>query len=538
MADVRKNIDILIRAKDETQVGVAGAKSGMATLAGTVTALSAGYLALSQAIGQATRAVAASVQGVARFDALAKQLGTTTDAVQELDFIASQLDADINTLARGVLTLQKNATGLGAEAALAADALARIGLSAKAIEAGDPVSVLADIIERLRDVKSRSEQARIASDLFGRAYMDVLAILGQGSGAIRRATDEAHRLGLVLDPELVETADKAADAWDRFARRLEASRNRVILPLVDAMDKIERRAATLAALAEIERKTGGAFGRSVDLSALPENGQQNMVLGLLSVLQGRGGGLRGPRAVAGMPPPVVTVQPGGTGRDAIGEFAAMGAAASGQLGLARMGGYSFGSATRPFEMPSVADIEPILEMQQELSLEVDNTRDAYDAMREGLLEIEKQGESLGATLVDGAFQWADSWSRGMALVMTKQAEFSDIGKRLFRAMVTDMLAWINRLIARQIVAAVLNAIIGGGGGNVAGAIQTANAVTGSGGAVPMGLPDSGRAYRPPQVSQGDFGRPVIVQAQISTVFGSQGEVRAAASHLKRIMESA
>lgn len=511
MPDIRKVIDIIIRSKDETKTGVASAGADLATLNKALLAvgLSAGAMALG-----IQRAFSATVASVSRFDELSKKLGTTTTAVQELDFISSQLDADFETLSRGMVTLQKNATGLGNEAALAGDALKKIGLSAKDIEKVSPVDLLIDITRRLNGLESQSIRTKVASDLFGRAYMDVLSVLAEGPDKIEAVRKKAHDLNLIMSPGQVKAADEAADAWDRFTRQLAAARNNAIIPVISAWERLQKMSEKPVSLKVAVDRLG------------------DKALAKLIAERVGSGSLRGPRPVGadlGLPYP--DLQPG---PDRIATMSARGGEMASKLGLATLGGYSFTSVNRPFKMPEVADLKPILDVQQDIAVAVEDTRDAYDALRDGIQSVEEQGASLSTSLVDGAYEWADVWARGMALVQTKQVEFADMGKRLFRAMISDMLTWINKLIARQIVSAILSAIIPGGGGGVA----QAAAALGNVGGWNMGVGGSAdsAALRMPRASLGDYGRTVTLNANISSTFASRGEMQAAAVQLYRMAQ--
>lgn len=489
MPDVRKNIDVVIRAQDETRRGVDTASRSVDKLGKSFADVVGKVTAVTAAVGASLFVLRNFSEQIDRISINARRLGVTTEEAQRLSYVAQFLDADMEGLGRSIFSVQGRAE-------LLAEPLRKIGISLEDIRRLEPTDVLERMAEGFAGLETQQERSAVAYKLFNERGREMLGIFAEGADAIRRFKNEAP----IIDEKTLRNAAEFNDTWDKIVANLKAAA-----------------AVNLSNVKDALASGANPYGRDVSTGLTPGQAARAGI--------GPGVRLRGPRPFQLPEPGPILSSPG---LDMVSILAAQGAAAARDLRPAGM---------RDFEMPRVGDIEPILKTQQELRLEVDRTRDAYDALGEGLRAIEAQGESLGATLVDGAFRWADSWSRGMALVTTKQAEFADIGKRLFRAMVTDMLAWINRLIARQIVSAVLSSILGGGGGNVAGAIQAASAAAGGGGgAVPMGLPESSRAFRPPQVATGDFGRPVVVQASISTVFGSQGEVRAAAAQLKRIME--
>jgi len=518
--DVRKNIDVLIRAKDETQSGVRTADAALSSFNKTTLAL--GISAAGVALGIRTMA-----NEMDQLSKTARQLGATTDEVQQLTYAARIMDVEFSALSNSVVELQRRL-----DDPTIAIALSRIGLRMEDIRDQSPAVALEKVTAALGRMESQTIRAATAYELFGRQGREILAV---DSKELLRLMGDAP----VIPRESIEEIGRFGDEWDKLEMNAKAAAATIAGPVISAvnglielLDRGRRAGSWLADL--MPWATGGAWGGRTG-----HMGRPRMLTGNLEMVPGLG-------MVPTETSPIFSDinQPTQDRLRAVREELRRAHLALSVRG-SMIGGASMrpGGSIRGMEFAGPVGMFPTSaeEEKQNKALEervghLADLRDSYDALRDGIREVEIQAESLGATLVDGAFRWADSWSRGMALVQTKQAEFADIGKRLFRAMVTDMLAWINRLIARQIVSAVLSSILGGGG-NVAGAIQAATAAAGGGGgAVPMGLPESSRAFRPPQVATGDFSRPVIVQASISTVFGSQSEVRAAASHLKRVME--
>lgn len=522
MADVRKNIDVLIRAKDETQQGVRSADAALSSFNKTTLAL--GISAAGVALGIRTMA-----NEMDQLSKTARQLGATTDEVQQLTYAARIMDVEFTALSNSVVELQRRLDDPTIEIALA-----RIGLRMEDIRDQSPAVALEKITSALGRMESQTIKAATAYDLFGRQGREILAV---DSELLLKLMGDAP----VIPQSSIESLGRFGDEWDKLEMSAKASAATIAGPvisavnaLIDLLDRGRRVGGWLADL--MPWSSGGTWGGRTG-----HMGRPRMLPGNLEMVPGLG------MIPTETSPIAWDINTPRTDRlRAVQEELRRRSIALSTRG-SMIGGASMrpGGSLRGMEFagpvgmfPTSAEEEKQNKMLEERVGHLADLRDQYDALRDGIREVEIQAESLGASLVDGAFRWADSWSRGMALVTTKQAEFADIGKRLFRAMVTDMLAWVNRLIARQVVSAVLSAIMArGGGGNVAGAIQAAAAASGGGGgSIPMGLPESSRAFRPPQVATGDFSRPVIVQASISTVFGSQSEVRAAASHLKRVME--
>lgn len=192
-----------IKRAERTTESAMGGIASRASAAGAVlgTALVAGAAAAAVALKGA----------IDRADELSKaasKIGVDIGALSGLSFAAELADVSLNQLQGGITKLiraqESAASGQGDLASL----FATLGVSATdasgKLRAADEVLLdLADVFQALPD---GAEKTALAVDLFGRSGASLIPLLNEGSSGIREMTDEAARLGLVLDAD----AGKAA----------------------------------------------------------------------------------------------------------------------------------------------------------------------------------------------------------------------------------------------------------------------------------------------------------------------------------------
>ncbi len=72
------------------------------------------------------------------------------------------------------------------------------------------------LVDSIAAIPDQGERAAKATEIFGRAGIDILPILEGGSAEMRRMADEAEILGLVLGEEAAKNALKLDEAFDRL----------------------------------------------------------------------------------------------------------------------------------------------------------------------------------------------------------------------------------------------------------------------------------------------------------------------------------
>jgi len=160
-------------------------------------------------------------------DSMAKtadRVGVTTDLLQELRFAASQTGVSTvkleTSLERMTKRIGEAATGVGA----AATTYQRLGISVTNADGSLRTSevILNDVANALQSVSSQAEKAAITAALFGREGVALSLLLDKGAKGIEEYRNQAQKLGLVIDEDLLRNSEKAVDQLDILSRIIKS----------------------------------------------------------------------------------------------------------------------------------------------------------------------------------------------------------------------------------------------------------------------------------------------------------------------------
>lgn len=176
------------------------------------------------AIGAAAIAGATALTGMAmksaetadRIDKLSARTGLSKQAFQEWDYVLGQNGINIEVMKNGVktLTAQMDAAAKGTGAA--AENFSKLGI---AVTDNNGVlrnqeDVMKETLVALADLPNGTEKAKMATELFGKAGLELMPMLNNGSASIEELTQRAHDLGLVMSDEAVTAGVTLGDTMD------------------------------------------------------------------------------------------------------------------------------------------------------------------------------------------------------------------------------------------------------------------------------------------------------------------------------------
>ncbi|WAJ30949.1 hypothetical protein [Antarcticirhabdus aurantiaca] len=182
-------------------------------------------------VGAAARTAA---RDIATIGDEAKRAGIGVKAFQELRFVAEQSRVSFDALTDGIKEMNLRAdefivTGSGS----GAEAFKRLGLSAADLskKLKDPSALFTEIIGKMERM-DRAAQIRIADEVFGGTGGEqFVQLIDQGAAGIRRTIEEANRLGIVMDEEMIA---KAAEVDRQFGIISQTVGTRLKGAIVDA----------------------------------------------------------------------------------------------------------------------------------------------------------------------------------------------------------------------------------------------------------------------------------------------------------------
>lgn len=277
--DVRSQFDQMRASLERTETAL---KNTTDTTKKAVPVMSGLVDAVKSYIGPAVvgLAIKQTLEFADHIQNLSKQTGIAPDKLQQLGFAAKQVGIQIDPL---VASIGQMSDRLASGDKSAVGALQRLGLSFDVIRAMSPDKAFIAIAEAIAGVPDPMEQARDATDLFGRTGLQLLPMFTK---ELRTLLDEAKRLGLVMENE---TTKGMSDLNSQLSKMLDVGKQLLVtffMPLVPALNAI------LSVLTPVVAK----FSQLMDMVFHPMDVGYNAGSWVMSML-----GFK-PPAMAGMSP--------------------------------------------------------------------------------------------------------------------------------------------------------------------------------------------------------------------------------------------
>jgi len=192
------------------------------------------------------QAISQGLEYASSLGEVAQQLGVTTDALQEYRYAATQVGLSAEEMDQALSQLTRRAGEAANGTKAQAQAFEALGISVKTangelIPTGELIPIISDAMQK---IENPAQRAAILMDLFGKSGQKLEPLLSGGSAAINNLRDAAHKLGIVLSSQQIQSADDAADKLAAVKTVLSANiagtvatNANAILGLADALSK-------------------------------------------------------------------------------------------------------------------------------------------------------------------------------------------------------------------------------------------------------------------------------------------------------------
>lgn len=207
--------------------------NGMLQLDTTTVAVAGGFAAVAAAIVKAEKAlISMTKEAASNADdllTLASVTGTTTDSVQELNYMADLTDVSFDrikdSLKETTNKMQEAAAGTGD----AYDAYQRLGVEITNADGSlrSAQDVFYDTIDALGEIKNQTERDALAMDLMSESAQELNPLIDLGGEKMRAYAQEAHDMGYVLDNDALKSLQGVDDAYSRLQNTQEGVKNQL-----------------------------------------------------------------------------------------------------------------------------------------------------------------------------------------------------------------------------------------------------------------------------------------------------------------------
>jgi phage-related protein len=132
-------------------------------------------------------------------DKMSQKMGISAEAYQEWDAVLQHSGTSIDSMSRGMQTLQKNAVN-------SADKFEKLGISQEQLASMSTEDLFAATIEGLQNMGEGAERTALASELLGGSAKELGALLNTSAADTQAMKDRVHELGGVMSDEAVKNA--------------------------------------------------------------------------------------------------------------------------------------------------------------------------------------------------------------------------------------------------------------------------------------------------------------------------------------------
>lgn len=186
-----------------------------------VLAAGAGILALAHNTGQYAD----------RVSDLSDVTGISTDAIQEWDFVAKRVGVSTEVLSSAFSSLGRRMSQFQRGSGPAVNAARELGVEFRNTDGSmrNADELIMDILGKLNRMPADLDRARIGTELFGRRWEMLAPIIGRGSEQIEAIREQAREMGLVMDGEALESANRFREEMVNFQEQMSSTGRTIAL---------------------------------------------------------------------------------------------------------------------------------------------------------------------------------------------------------------------------------------------------------------------------------------------------------------------
>ena len=160
-----------------------------------------------------------------RVSDLSDVTGISTDAIQEWDFVAKRVGVSTDVLSSAFSSLGRRMSQFQRGSGPAVNAAKELGVEFRNTDGSmrNADDLIMEIMGKLNRMPADLDRARIGTELFGRRWEMLAPIIGRGSDEIERIRDQAREMGLVMDGEALEGANRFREEMVNFQEQMSST---------------------------------------------------------------------------------------------------------------------------------------------------------------------------------------------------------------------------------------------------------------------------------------------------------------------------
>lgn len=181
-----------------------------------------------------------TVKAADHIDEVAQSTGLSTDELQELAYAGSFSSLSMEDMAQSIGFLSKNMEGAASGSKELKATFKELGVP---IQNADGTlrgtnDVLGDLADAFAAMPSGPKKVALSMQIFGRSGKQLIPLLNAGRAGLENFRKEAHRLGVVMDEDLIKRSAEVDDNLNRLEQGWEGIKiavGRELLPVLSGL---------------------------------------------------------------------------------------------------------------------------------------------------------------------------------------------------------------------------------------------------------------------------------------------------------------
>jgi lambda family phage tail tape measure protein len=238
-SEMAKSAAVTEQAMSKMAASAELARSAMRNMAAGAVGTVTGLLGVSQAIDS----IRAAADRMDKFDEMSERLSISAQTLQEFAYAGKMTGVELDTMSGAIKKLQVSMFEANTGNQESAAVYKALGVAITDVNGNlrKTPDVMGDLAEVFSNLESGATKNALAIRIFGKAGADLVPFLSAGRDGIKEMTDEAHKLGGVMNDEALKAAAQFNDNLDRLSTLSQAAANSMTSKMIPAInDVIER----------------------------------------------------------------------------------------------------------------------------------------------------------------------------------------------------------------------------------------------------------------------------------------------------------
>jgi hypothetical protein len=219
----------------EKETSSAGDKAGKSLSSSLVKGIATGAAAVGAAAASLVSSITGSAVKVSEYgdniDKMSQKIGISAESYQKWDYVMQRAGTSVDNLKTGMKTLITAAES-------GSDAFDKLGISQEQIASMSQEELLEKTIKSLADMEEGAERTALATQLLGKAGMDLGPLLNSGSEAIMEQMQMAEDYGMIMSDEAVAASAVFQDSLTTFKGTIGGMKNSIFSEFLPSMSTV------------------------------------------------------------------------------------------------------------------------------------------------------------------------------------------------------------------------------------------------------------------------------------------------------------